>query len=313
MLDETIYGIAERTDSGVATVYSTIEPGAQRRCGDANPAPRIAAQACEAEETAGPFAEPYPEYPIHVQVIRGEPEQVAARAWSPAKVKAALQRTTCNPQVRLLLKTAAVAALIPLVFLLFKTTATTGVTLAQVVKAFGKAENVHISTFYADTDHVTQELWISRTADAVLSVNGQNRVLYDLTERKARAYSPPGASERVTDLNERAYANVRRTIDACLGFMVSDISSRARWTRADDHAAEGIEVYELTYEDRSNPNTVLFWKWKVRIDSLTRLPREVQTLRRTPSGKEWRRLGRTEVQYLTGDEMTAVLDKEGAY
>jgi hypothetical protein len=308
-LDETIYGIAERTNSGIATIYSARER-------DAQPARRDDSQAREAEEVAGSFAEPYPEYPIRVQVMHGAPEYVAARAWSPAKVKAALQRTTCNPQVRFLLKTTAVAALIPLIFLLFPTTPTTGVTLAQVVNAFGKAENVHVSQFYADTDRVTQELWISRTTDAVLSVEGQNRVLYDLGERKAHAYPAPGASERVTELNERAYISTRRMIDNCLGLMAGDISSSARWARADDHAAEGIEVYELTYEDHSNPNAILFWKWKVRIDSLTRLPREVQTLRRAPSEpseEEWRCLRRIEVQYLTADEMTAVLGKERVY
>ncbi|MCX5647029.1 MAG: zf-HC2 domain-containing protein [Phycisphaerae bacterium] len=310
-LDETIYGIAERTNSGVATIYSALER-------DAQPARRTDSQADDAEESAGPFAESYPDHPIRVQVRHGEPEQAAARAlrlgsgraWSRAKVKAALQRTTCNPQVRFLLKTAAVAALIPLMFLLFPTTPTTGITLAEVVKAFGKAENVHVSKFYADTDRVTQELWISRTADAVLSVEGQNRVLYDLGERKAHAYPAPGASERVMELNEGAYASTRRMIDDCLGLLAGDISPHARWTRADDHGAEGIEVYELTYESRSSPSTVLSWKWKVRIDSLTRRPREVQTLRRAPSEKEWRCLRRIEVQYLTGDEMTAVLGKE---
>jgi hypothetical protein len=304
-LDETIYGIAERTNSGIATIYSTLEH-------DAQPARRTDWQADDAEEIAGPFAESYPDHPIRVQVLQGEPEQVAVRTWSPAKIKAAFQRTTCNPQVRFLLKTAVVAALIPLMFLFFPTTPTTGVTLAEVVKAFGKAENVHVSKFYADTDRVTQEVWISRTTDVVLSVEGQNRVLYDLGERKAHAYPAP-VSERVMDLNERAYISTRRMIDDCLGLMAGDISPRARWTRADDHGAEGIEVYELMYESRSNPNTVLFWKWKVRIDSLTRRPREVQTLRRAPSEpseKEWRCLRRIEVQYLTGDEMTAILGKE---
>ncbi|MBM4024237.1 MAG: hypothetical protein FJ280_02370, partial [Planctomycetes bacterium] len=78
-LDETIYGIAERTDSGIATIYSTIEPerhspGVARDASD-----DVSARASDGQDTlrledlARWIADPYPQYPIRVQVLRGRP------------------------------------------------------------------------------------------------------------------------------------------------------------------------------------------------------------------------------------------------
>jgi hypothetical protein len=312
VLDETVYGIAERTNSGVATVYSTIEREAQQRCGEAQPASRIAAQAREAEEIAGLFAEPYPEYPIHVQVIHGEPERVAAPAWSPARVKAALNRTTCNPRVRLILKTAvAVAAMIPLALLFHGTTSTTsGITLAQVFKAFGKAENVHVSRFYPATGQLTRELWISRTMNVVLTTAGQKTILYDLGTKKKYAYPASGARADVVDLGEREYVNSRRDMDGCLGFTLNDVPSSATWTRVDDNGAEDLETYELTYSELALSGATAFRKLKITIDPTTKLPREVQRFRRAPSEDEWDHQETTKLQYLTEVEIKADLEEQ---
>jgi hypothetical protein len=311
VLDETIYGIAERTNSGVATVYSTIEREAQQRSGEAQPAPRIAAQAREAQEIAGPFAEPYPEYPIHVQVIHGEPERVAAPAWSPAKVKAALNRTTCNPRVRLILKTAvAVAAMIPLAFLFLNMSTASGTTLVQVFKAFGKAENVHISRFDPPTGRLARELWISRPANLVLSARGQERTLYDLGARKKHVYPASEAPADVIDLSEREYADSRRLIDACLGFTLTNVPPGATWTRVDDNGAEDLETYELTYSEQALSGATAFRKLRITIDPTTKLPREVRGFHRASAQDDWNHLETTRFQYLTEDQIKTALEEQ---
>ncbi len=225
-LDETIYGIAERTDSGIATVYQTVETDAQLQ--------RATASVAEGADTPGiaqSYCDPYPGYPIHVQVIRGRPQEATPGGF-PAEVKAAWQRTTCNPRVRLILKTAvAAAAVIPLVLLFQTTNTASGITLGQMFKAFGKAHNIHVATFDPATGQLIQEFWISRETNRVVMVRGQERVLHDLEARKEYVYRTAEAPANVGQLSEQQYSRARRFIDACLGFTLSDVPADAKWSR----------------------------------------------------------------------------------
>jgi hypothetical protein len=302
MLDETLYGIAERTDSGVATAYSTLDGAAL--------ALQDKAQAHEPEEVIGSRANPYAEYPIHVQVIRGLPARAPAPAWSPARVKAALRQTTCNPQVRFVLKTAvAVAAVIVLAVLFHGTTGTTsGITLAQVFKAFGKAGNVHITRFDPEGNKIFEGLWISRTLNRILLVKGQERILYDLEARKEYVRPTPGASGDAKPLSERQYAGARLAMNTCLGFTLSDVPADATWTRA-RAALEGFETYQLAYAERNRSKVVSFWRWDITIDPATMLPKQVEMFRRDTSADEWHCAWRMGCQYLTDAESRAAFDR----
>ena len=123
-LHRTIYGVIDRPESGVTTVYRTI--------GDD-------------ETVAASPGDPYADYPIRVQVIRREPQQAVALSPATSDSRAAETRETVNPHVRRLLKTAvAAAAMIPLAALFFYTHSTSGVTLAKVFRAFGQAQNVRV-------------------------------------------------------------------------------------------------------------------------------------------------------------------------
>jgi hypothetical protein len=304
-LDETIYGIAERTNSGIVTIYSARED-------DAQAAQESGAQACEAEGVARPFAEPYPEYPIRVQVVQGEPEQVAAPTWSPAEPRKTLWHATCNPQVRLLLKTAVAAAAVLVLTVLFRSTgsSTSGITLAQMFKAFGKAENVHISRVDPATRQLAQELWISRSLDVVVVAVGQGRVLYDFSAGKKWTFSTSGGAAEVIGLTDRARAYARGVMTAGLGFTPNEVPSSATWTRVDEHDGEGLETYELTYSERAPSEATVFRKLTIVIDPATNLPREVQRFRRVSAQGQWNHQETAIVQYLTEKEMKAVLEEQ---
>ncbi len=301
-LDETVYGIAERTDSGVATVYSAVERDAlpQRivpmHKGMANGS---RSENREADPVAGSFADVYPDYPIRVQVIRGEPQPVVAAAW---------KRTTFDPRVRFLLKTAVVAAaMIPLALVFLNTSPASGTTLAQVFKAFGKAQNVHLIKFYSDTDRITEELWFSRETDVVLRVEGRERVLYDLTKRKRYVNQSSGASANVADISEREITSARLIMDTCLGLALKDIPRGERWTRISDDATalKGLETYELTYTRLGGAGLSYSWRWEICIDAVTRRPAEVRGFRKAPSEEREHCVRRTQFQYLTPEEMAA--------
>jgi len=300
-LDETLYGIAERTDSGIATVYRTVESDTQPRC-------ETAPDAEDASGVAESYSDPYPGYPIHVQVIRSLPQQ-ATPHWSPAGIKVTCQRATCNPQVRFLLKTGLAAAAVVLFALLFRHTGSgSGITLAQMFKALGKAGNVHVSRFHPGTGQLLQESWFSRPRNRVLTADGQGRTLFDLGAGKRSAHPATGGPAEVTDMTETQHGNVRRSMDACLGFTMSDVPTGAEWTRVEENAASDVEVYELTYAEESRSGMTALRKWRISIDAITRLPKEAVAFRRATTEEEWHPLSRTELQYPTDDEITATVD-----
>jgi hypothetical protein len=114
-------------------------------------------------------------------------------------------------------------------------------------------------------------------------------------------------SAEATDLSEIQCANVRRTIDRCLGLTPSDIPADAKWIRTDDNIAEGTEVYQLTYAKRDRFGMTLLHRWTINIDPLTRLPREVQAFQRPLARNEWLYAWRMECRYLAEDEMAATI------
>jgi len=298
-LDETIYGIAERTDSGIATIYRTVETDAQPR----RDMPPVA-EATAVPGTASSYSDLYPGYPIHVQVIRGRPQPATTWGWSPVRIKAAWTRRACSPRVRLILKAAvAVAAVIPLVLLFQTTNTASGITLGQVFKALEDAPNIHVSRFGLPAGQLTQEWWISRRMNRVLMVTGQQQVLHDLQTRKEHVYRTAETRADVRQLSERQYTNARRLIDACLGFGLSDIPSNRKWSRIRHGAVGDLEAYELTYSARNRSAPTRLMRWEITVDPVTRLPGRAQAFWRTSAEAEWQYLSTTELQYLADDEM----------
>ena len=287
-LHRTAYRIAERPDSGIVTTFQTAAQARRTPASD----------------------DLYPDYPVAVQVSRHQAEPAAApRRWPTAA--AALRRTVASPRVKPLLKAALVAAaVIPLTVLFLTTPGASGISLAQVVHAFQKAENVHVARFYAPTGELTQELWISRSMNLVVTREGQERVLYDLGARKKHVYPASEAAAEVAELSERQYANARWLIDVSLGFTLNEVPAGARWARADDNAAEGAEVYELTYTLEDATGRSSFRKRRITVDPLTALPREIQNFSRRSAQEGWSYESKREFRYLTEDDITALLDEQ---
>jgi len=307
-MDETVYGIAERTDSGVVTLYHTRSKKSGAPSQPATGAPgaatcRTGPEAAEAGAYIASVCNLYEKYPIHVQIRRGAPQ--------PAAGPAARQRA-CNPQVRFLLKTAvAAAAMIPLAFLFLHTTTASGTTLAQILKAMEKAPNVHVTRFFQDTDQVTYEMWVCRKPDIVLTAIERERTLYDLARWKKYADPTLAPAGGALDMSERERAGVRLLVETCLGFRAEDIPRGARWIRVDDNMSDASETYELTYSESGLGGGVLFRKCVIRIDSVTKLPIAVRGFRKASPKDNWEYARRTELQYLTAAQMAATLKQQG--
>jgi hypothetical protein len=284
-LDETIYGIAERTDSGIATVYSTIE---------------------EAKNLSGSFADPYPEYPIDVQVIHGEPEQAATSFRPRVDLKAALKGSTCNPRVRLILKAAlAAAAMIPLAILFLNTATASGITLAQVLEALGRADNVHITRFYPDTGEVLQELRMSREMNVVVTIEGRGHTVYNLGAMEKKSISSDRGLVDAVKLSEAECAAVREWMNRILGFTSADVPVGATWREMSQDAAKGLAVYELSWTGQTLKGRDSFCKSELTLDVATKLPLDIRNFQSTPDEEQWQLVSVQEFQYLRRDQMAA--------
>ena len=207
--------------------------------------------------------------------------------------------------VIILLKTAvAVAAVIPLAFLLFRTSTASGTTLAQMFQALAGAENVHIAKFDAPTGQLTREYWISRPANLVLAATRQERTLYDLGAKSKYALAAPGEPSEAIPLDEREYAVYRRLMNACLGFTLKDIPHDAKWTHVS--GTEKTDTYELTYLEKGSSGVAISWRWRIALDPSNQRPHALETSWRASPRDDWKGVLRTEVRYLAEEEAKTV-------
>jgi hypothetical protein len=201
----------------------------------------------------------------------------------------------------------AAAAVIPLAVLFLNTSTASGITLAQMFKAFGKAQNIHVSTFGPSTGNFMQEFWISRDMNRFLMARGEERALYDLEARRRYVYRVAETPPDVGQLNEQQYHIARHLIDACLGFTLTDVPADAKWSRRQGDTIGDTDVYELTYTERDRSGASVLRRWMLSIDPVTKLPKEGQAFRRPSDQEEWVRQWRMECQYPTPDEMAAII------
>jgi hypothetical protein len=289
-LHHVVYNIAERTDSGVATVYTTLE---------------------EAEKGPGAAA-PYPDYPISVSVTHHKPALAAARpSWSRTAA-ALVKHTAFHSRLKPVLTAAVVAAaLLPLALLFTRTATVSGITLAEVVQAFEDAPHVYVAK-YGPEDELVRESWISRGDDdlCLLAIAGQERALYDLGAKRKYVNSRRAEDADAMDVGEGEYMMVRRTVDDALGFELRNIPANATWTRAPDGTNEEGALYELACTGQDRFGKTFFLRWTITIDPATKRPEEIREFTSSSAEQEWDYWSRTEFQYLTNDEMTAVMGEQ---
>lgn len=273
-----VYGIAERPESGVATVYRTVEEG---RTLPSRPGSR------------------YAEYPIAVEVVHRGPRPRTARR------RTVLKHATFSSRVRRVLATAvAAAAMISLAALFHYTRSASGVTLGKVSGAFGQARNVRVVGFNPYTDQVTYELWISRDLNLEYIVTAQGGIVYDLGRKEKRAVD----SGTVAPVGDIELANVKQMADGILGFTLAGVPGDARWDRVD--GGGGREVYELTWMKQTQGGRGIGVKYEVLVDKSTLLPEMLRVFHRESMETGWESQSVTVLEYLTEAEMTSMLADE---
>ena len=193
-LHRAIYGIAERMDSGVSTVYTT-DTG-------------VASSGGQAESF-------YCGYPIHVEVAHREPVPAVTSFEPIGRLRAAVQRGITHLRLKPVTRIA-LAAMVPLaVLLVISIRPASGTREQQLTDTIKGFENGHITRYGADGTLI-EEQWIARGAGLAMASNAMSSTLYDLKkhERTTR-YSGDGTIERVS-LTQQDQGRFEEGIDTTL-------------------------------------------------------------------------------------------------
>lgn len=237
-LQKTIYGIVERSESDVVTVYHLDEPIADHT---------------------------QPRASIHFTER--------------------LRRTISSPKIKPWLRASVAAAAVVIIGLVFMFNEPTvsAVSLDQMSNAIEKEENIHTITFVPDRIEPTQERWVSRSLQIYLSKNEKGVLLSDFANKLQKERQLGSDSVVEKELTEDALAAIERNVAAYLNILplrISEMSNALNWHRVTDISLgttnENIEVYDLTWIDKTHSGYPEYYERRYFFDSQKSLPNKVE-------------------------------------
>ncbi len=298
-LHNTLYGIAERPESEVVTIYHIDE----------------SAKAQVVRESDDLYAG----FPISVEIASRENKVDVEKPVPTIDFTTALKRKVSATNLKPLLKAGvAVAAVILIGFaLLLNTPTAKAVTIEQIYKAIEKVKNVYISSFVPDKSEPTQERWVSRTLNIYMTKTKLQWVLRDIANGLRKSKDSHAGVIDTVQLTEDDIAGIEQKISGSLGLVpfydISEIPPGAEWHQvANADVGEGdIEVYELKWTEKAYDGSVILWKWRVLIDVKTKLPQRAKWHRKLVSEDIYTLRSARVVEYLNDNEIQSVIKDVG--
>ena len=300
-LHQTIYGIAERAESEVVTIYHIDESAKAEAISESN--------------------DLYAGFPIRVERANRGDEVNAGRSASTIDFGAALKQKVSAMNLKPLVKTAVAAAAIILIAaaLFFNIPTAKAVTIEQIYKAIEKVKNVYIASFVANKREPVQELWVSRTLNNYIIKAGKQLVLWDLPNAIRKSKQLNTAVTETIPLTAVSVADVEKKITGSLGLMpfydISDVPQDAEWSRVIDDGlkatAKGAEAYDLTWVAKVYGGPVVFKKWRVFANAETNLPQKVEWYKKLATDDEFVLETITVVEYLSDSQIQTVIKDAG--
>jgi len=288
VLHRTIYGIAERVDSGVATVYTT---------------------GAGVEASAGGAESLYCGYPIHVAVAQRDPKPAVTRFGPIARIRAALGRAAANPQFRPAMRAAVIAtAMVPLaILLLISIRPASGISVQQLSDTIKSIDNLHIMQYDGRGSRPVQESWIALGSGLVVLRDARSDTLYDVKRREKVIRHPGGGRIERAALTQDELGGLETLVNSVLGLVLDGVPSDRGLQPLAPDAAESIRqgsvVYELAWDGDSSNDLVVHFRLQVSLDPMTGLPDKTELSRRTPDDEQWQPMGTREFKYPTRQEM----------
>jgi hypothetical protein len=270
-LHRTVYGIAERADSGVATVYTT------------------GAEADAAPEQA---AERYQGYSIHVEVTQRKP--VPARIRPAAHLQAALRRAVADPHFKPALKAtlAAAAVLLLTVAFFFNTQTVSGVSIDQIIGAVKDVDTLHVTRYGTDSTKPIYELWKSADSGRVAVKYADRWTLYDLKNKRMVVRNLRRGTAEGAPLGSQEPQGVQPMVDRILASAaVEETPANAELQHLEVNDVEdfepGCDVYDAIYSRSTLRGSIVRYRMRIFLDSVTHLPKMTQSYRWIPEEGGW--------------------------
>lgn len=292
-LHDTVYGISERAESGVVTIYHIDE----------------SAKAHAVSESDDLYAG----FPISVEIAGREDKVKAEQPVPIIDFITALKQKISSSHLKPLLKPAiTVAAVILIGFaLLLNTPTAKAITMEQIYKAIEKVKNVYISKSVSDRAEPTQKKWVSRTLNIYMTKTKLQWVLWDIAKGlRTSKDSHTGVIDTV-QLTEDEIAGIEQKMSGSLGLTPPKIPPGVELCRVDDQileVAEGIEIYDLEWTERKYGGSTEFKIWRVFADAKTSLPQRVEWYTRFADDAEFVLETVMVVEYLDESEIRKVKD-----
>ena len=297
-LHHSVYGIMDRPDSPITTVYRVQDH---------------AATDSERRE------ENRPHYPVEVDVFHDAPtaSEIASRA--RRTVGAIRAKLPADPRLAPAAATLlSAAAMIVLVLALLPSGSTvTATSSGELAEALRQATNVHVvKTAYVGPNaqpEVVQKIWAARDAGRYLDMRNLETALYDLSGGWKRTIEgDEGDSEQVTtrDLTrlEREQLQLRLANLAPLAFQNLPPAAELDTVSAGE-AAEGLAVYEVPVASRADGGMATGARLRIFADPDTKLPVRIEYFR-SEQGETQSLVSVTKFEYLTAEEMAAAIQRE---
>ena len=294
-LHDTVYGIAERAESEVVTIYHIDESAKAKAVGESD--------------------DLYAGFPISVEIASREDIVEVEQPVPTIGFTNALKRKVSAMNLKPLLKAGIVAAAVILIglALLLNIPTAKAVTIEQIYKAIEKVKNVYISKSVPDGAEPIEEKWVSRPLNIYMSKTGKELVFWDIANKVRKTKQLDADLVETTPLSEGIIAKMNRIMTGSLGLMpfydISEIPKDAEWHRVDDEileAAEGIEIYDLKWAETTYGSSV-FKKWRFFVDPKANLPQKIEIYRKSSADSEYNLISVIVVEFLSGSEMQAVI------
>ncbi|MDD5326865.1 MAG: hypothetical protein PHY02_03510 [Phycisphaerae bacterium] len=300
-LHKAIYGICERAESGIITIYHVDESAK--------------AQALKQPDV------PYIGFPVRVGV--SGLKDAEAESLSPTiGFGAALKQKVLGTNLKPLLKTGAVAAAVIFIAaaLLLNIPTAKAVTLERIYEAIEKIKNVYISSFVPDKTEPTQEKWVSRTLNSYMTKTAERCVFYDITDKTVRIKHLDTDVVDIARLTAEDIAGIENKIIGSLGLVpfydISNIPQGADWNRVTDQdsefAAKGLEVYDLAWTETTYGGSAVLKKWRFFVSIKTNLPQKIEIYQLLPAEAEYVLMSFVTVEYLDDTKILSVI-KEASF
>ncbi len=295
-LHNTLYGIAERPESEVVTIYHIDESAKVQAVSESD--------------------DLYAGFPISVEIASREEKADIEQPVSTIDFISALKRKLSAMNLKPLVKIGVAVAAVILIglALLLNTPTAKAVTIEQIYKAIEKVKNVYISSFVPDKTEPTQEKWVSRTLNIYMTKTEKELVLWDIPNGTIKIRHVDTAITETTPLTDDSIASVERKMSGSLGLMpfynIAEIPEDAEWRRVDDEileVAKGIEIYDLKWAERKYGGSAIFKKWRVFADPQTNLPQRVERYQKLAADSKYTLRSVMVIEYLSDSRIQAVI------